>query len=179
MTGASGSIANAERLARESEQAFRWNPNWSIFRAEATDPDNYISGAACEHYSRYESDFDLAASLGHNAHRFSIEWSRIEPREGEFDEAAIEHYRQVIARSPCSQYGTFHHSLALDDLPLWLTEKGGIMAPGFSEYFERYTETIVESTAAWTCVFGLHLMSPMSILLMLISLEPGHHKNMD
>ena len=59
------------------------------------DPQNYISGRACDHYNRYEEDFDLAKSLGHNAHRFSIEWSRIEPEEGKFSEEAIEHYRKV------------------------------------------------------------------------------------
>lgn len=136
--------ANADRLARESEQTFRWNPHWDTFRSEATDPDNYISGAACEHYSRYGSDFDLAASLGHNAHRFSIEWSRIEPREGEFDEAAIEHYRQVILAlrtRGMEPFVTLWHWT----LPLWLAEKGGILAPGFPEYFERYTETIAQS----------------------------------
>ena len=54
------------------------------------------SGAACDHWNRYRSDFDLAQSLGHNAHRFSIEWSRIEPEEGIWDETAIEHYREVL-----------------------------------------------------------------------------------
>ena len=46
-------------------------------------------GRACDHYNRYEEDFDLVKELGHNAHRFSIEWARIEPKEGEFDESAI------------------------------------------------------------------------------------------
>ena len=53
-------------------------------------------GVACDHYSRYESDFDLAVELGHTAHRFSLEWARIEPEEGKFDMEAIEHYRQVL-----------------------------------------------------------------------------------
>src|SRR5262245_20624469 len=46
------------------------------------------SGLACDHYNRYRSDFDLAQSLGHNAHRFSLEWSRIEPQEGRWSDAA-------------------------------------------------------------------------------------------
>ena len=44
--------------------------------------ENYISGKACDHYHRFREDFDIAKQLGHNAHRFSIEWSRIEPEEG-------------------------------------------------------------------------------------------------
>ena len=53
-------------------------------------------GVACNHYERYEEDFDIAKSLGHNAHRFSVEWARIEPVQGQFDEKAIEHYRKVL-----------------------------------------------------------------------------------
>lgn len=44
---------NAKRLARESEEAFRSNPHWKKFATEAMDPENYISGSACEHYARY------------------------------------------------------------------------------------------------------------------------------
>lgn len=136
--------ANAERLAHESEASFHWNPHWQTFRTEATDPNNYLSGAACEHYSRYEEDFDLAQSLGHNAHRFSIEWSRIEPREGEFDPAAIEHYRAVIAAlrtRGMEPFVTLWHWT----IPLWLAEKGGVTAQDFPRYFERYTEKIVSA----------------------------------
>lgn len=50
------------------------------------------SGLACDHYRRFESDFDLAASLGHNAHRFSLEWSRIESAKGQWDDAALAHH---------------------------------------------------------------------------------------
>ena len=55
------------------------------------------SGIACDHYNRYEEDIKLLADAGLNAYRFSIEWARIEPEEGQFDPAEIEHYRKVIA----------------------------------------------------------------------------------
>ena len=55
------------------------------------------SGIACDHYNRYEEDIRLLADAGLNAYRFSIEWARIEPEEGKFDAAEIEHYRKVIA----------------------------------------------------------------------------------
>ena len=51
------------------------------------------SGLACDHYNRYEEDIRLMAQAGLNAYRFSIEWARIEPEEGQFDEQEIEHYR--------------------------------------------------------------------------------------
>ena len=55
------------------------------------------SGIACDHYQRYEEDIKLLADAGLNAYRFSIEWARVEPEEGKFDQEAIEHYRKVIA----------------------------------------------------------------------------------
>ena len=47
---------------------------------------NEPSGAACDHYNRYEEDIRLMAEAGLNAYRFSIEWARIEPQPGVFDE---------------------------------------------------------------------------------------------
>ncbi len=135
---------NADRLARESESAFRFNPHWPAFQHEATDPHNYLSGRACEHFTRYEADFDLAQSLGHNAHRFSIEWSRIEPREGEFNQEAIEHYRSVIAALRARHIEPFV-TLWHWTLPVWLAQQGGILAPRFASDFERYTKKITES----------------------------------
>ena len=55
------------------------------------------SGEACDHYHRYEEDIRLLKAAGLNAYRFSVEWARIEPEEGRFDEKEAEHYRKVIA----------------------------------------------------------------------------------
>ncbi len=72
--------ANAERLAEEAKNYWQ---DWQKHKfPEMFTPENYISGRACDHYNRYEEDFDIAKSLGQNAHRISIEWSRIEPEEG-------------------------------------------------------------------------------------------------
>ncbi len=135
---------NAERLARESEQSFWWNPNWKKFEAEATDPANYISGTACDHWNRYEEDFDILKDLGLNAYRLSIEWSRIEPEEGRFDEAALEHYQKMIQAlhvRGIEPFVTLWHWT----LPLWLAKEGGILAPGFQTYFVRYSEAVVKA----------------------------------
>ncbi|MFZ1654357.1 MAG: family 1 glycosylhydrolase [Candidatus Moraniibacteriota bacterium] len=132
---------NANRLARESEASFRWNPHWKKFESEATDPANYISGTTCDHWNRYEEDFDILKSLNLSAYRFSIEWSRIEPEMGKFDEAAIEHYRQVISALRARGIEPFV-TLWHWTLPVWIVEKGGILAPKFQEYFERYAERI-------------------------------------
>jgi beta-glucosidase len=85
---------NAKRLAKEAKT------KWAIWQQkkfpEMFDPKNYISGRACDHYKKFEKDLDIAKSLNLNAFRISIEWSRIEPREGKFDEKEIRHYRKVI-----------------------------------------------------------------------------------
>lgn len=133
---------NSERLAGEARSKFGHLPNWKEIEAEATNPNNYISGRACDHYRRYKEDFDLAKSLGHNAHRFSIEWSRIEPEEGKFNEAEIEHYRDVIKtlrKCGMEPFVTLWHWT----LPVWLTRKGGFSHRNFPNYFERYAKKIV------------------------------------
>src|SRR2546427_597942 len=65
------------------------------------------SGLACDHYRRFREDFDLARELHHNAHRFSLEWSRIEPKEGQFSDEAIAHYRDVL-RARVRAYRAIH-----------------------------------------------------------------------
>ena len=105
------------------------------------EPENYISGKACDHYNRFREDFDIAKSLGHNAHRFSLEWSRIEPEEGRFDEKEIAHYREVIAalrERGMEPFVTLWHWT----LPLWLAKKGGVLNKKFPEYFARFVRRV-------------------------------------
>jgi beta-glucosidase len=136
--------AHAERLAQESEKNFRWNPHWKKFEHEATDPKNYISGVACDSWNRFEEDFTVLDELHLKAYRFSIEWSRIEPEEGVFDEAAIGRYRDMIAslrRRSIEPFVTLWHWT----LPLWLSARGGTTAADFPERFRIYTEKISSS----------------------------------
>ncbi|MCR5761197.1 MAG: family 1 glycosylhydrolase [Sphaerochaetaceae bacterium] len=101
------------------------------------------SGDACDHYNRYEEDILLMAAAGLNAYRFSVEWARIEPEEGVFDEAEIEHYRSVIRC--CKDHGiepvvTLMHFTS----PAWLIRKGGWEAESTVEYFRRYASYVTE-----------------------------------
>lgn len=98
---------------------------------------------AVDHYHRYEEDIQLMASAGLNTYRFSLEWARIEPREGEFNEEAIEHYRNVILC--CQKNGiepmvTLHHFSS----PVWLISKGGWEYESTVEDFARYTRYVIE-----------------------------------
>src|SRR3989344_4695604 len=107
-------------------------------------PENYISGRAGDHYNRFRNDFDIAKSMGHNAHRFSIEWSRIEPEEGKFDEKEIKHYREVILalrERGLEPFATLWHSTN----PTWIRDVGGWENSKTVEHFARYVEKIIKS----------------------------------
>ncbi len=97
------------------------------------------SGDACDSWHRWQDDVDLVADLGLNAYRFSLEWSRIEPAEGEWSRAALDHYRRVCAA--CASRGleavvTFHHFTT----PLWLAARGGWESPDAPDCFGRFVE---------------------------------------
>ena len=98
---------------------------------------------AVDHYNRYEEDIKLLAEAGLNAYRFSIEWARIEPREGEFDESEILHYEKML--DFCHSLGvepivTLHHFTS----PKWLIEKGGWESEETVNYFARYCGFVAE-----------------------------------
>lgn len=98
---------------------------------------------AVDHYNRYKEDIRLMAQAGLNAYRFSIEWARIEPQEGIFDEDAVAHYRDVITccKKNCLEpVVTLHHFSS----PKWLISKGGWEAETTPADVARYTRYIME-----------------------------------
>ncbi len=133
---------NAEELARKSKTYWQ---DWQKEKyPEMLQSRNYISGQACDHYHKFKEDFDIAKELNHNAHRFSIEWSRIEPKEGFIDEKEIEHYRQVLIalkERNIEPFVTLYHWT----LPNWLAEKGGWLNPKAPYYFDRYVKIVSEN----------------------------------
>ena len=102
------------------------------------------SRVACDWWGgRYAEDFDRAQSLGTNAHRLSVEWSRIEPREGEWDGNAIDYYRKVL--------GALHErgmmpfvTLLHFTQPRWFMAKGGWLADDSPRVFERFVTHAIE-----------------------------------
>ena len=101
------------------------------------------SADAVDHYNRYEEDIKLLSQAGLNCYRFSIEWARIEPQEGQFDAKEVEHYRNVIRC--CKENGvtpivTLHHFTS----PKWLISKGGWEAESMVEDFKRYCVFVAE-----------------------------------
>ena len=130
-------------------EGFLWGSSTSSYQVEGGIENcdwskDFPAGIACDHYHRYEEDFDLIKKLNQNAYRFSIEWSRIEPEEGKFDEKEIEHYRQIILalrkRGIEPFVGLWHWTN-----PLWIKDRGGWESKKVVSYFARYTEKIISS----------------------------------
>ena len=100
------------------------------------------SGLACDHYNRYEEDISLLAQAGLIAYRFSIEWARIEPQPGVYDEKEIAHYRSVLECCHAHQVEpivTMHHFTS----PKWLIEQGGWENPETVDKFAAYCRYVV------------------------------------
>ncbi len=95
------------------------------------------SGEACRHYERFDQDFALAQADGHNAHRLSFEWSRLEPERGRFAESEVRHYHDVLAslrRRNLVPIVTLHHFTN----PLWIADQGGWENPRTMADFEAF-----------------------------------------
>lgn len=120
------------------------NNNFWAFEQVAGSSVKEPSGDAIDHWNRFDDDFALLAALGQNAHRFSLEWSRIEPAKGQFSQAALDHYKRVLDslhRHGLTPFATLHHFT----LPQWLAEEGGWQSPDALDLFGRYAERIATS----------------------------------
>ncbi|MFF9778611.1 family 1 glycosylhydrolase [Streptomyces sp. NPDC013978] len=113
------------------------------------------SGAAVDGYHRYADDMRLLADAGLNAFRFSLEWARIEPAQGEFAAAELIHYRRMIdtalslGLTPVVTLLHFTH-------PRWFIEKGGWRNPQAVGHFARYVEkvTAILGDVEWVCTIN-------------------------
>jgi beta-glucosidase len=116
-----------------------WNNDWWMWEHDPESPCVEPSGDACDHFWRYPQDMALLADLGFGAYRFSLEWSRIEPEEGEFSRNTLDHYRRMIAC--CRDHDllpvvTYHHFTT----PRWAATGGGWEDPVTAERFARFCE---------------------------------------
>jgi len=117
-----------------------WNNDWWAWEHTPGSGTKEPSGDACDSWHRWDEDADLVASFGFDNYRFSIEWSRIEPEDGEFSVAALDHYLRVcdgLRERGVEPVVTFHHFTT----PRWLADRGGWEhkdAPArFSAFCER------------------------------------------
>ncbi|HUP00986.1 MAG TPA: glycoside hydrolase family 1 protein [Gemmatimonadota bacterium] len=136
-----GFLWGAATSSHQVEGNNRWNDWWE---SEQSGILPYRSGEACRHYTLYEHDFDLAQAWGHNAHRFSIEWSRIEPEEGRWNDAAVAHYQDVVTALRArgmEPIVTLHHFTN----PAWFARRGGWLQRDSPLLFSRYVQRVASS----------------------------------
>lgn len=138
-------LENASRLAQTAHIRLSWLPTWEQFKNEAEEPSNYVSGEAVDHYNRYKEDFDLLKQLNLNSFRFTIEWSRIEPEEGKWNQEAIDYYYknyiQELRKRKIEPFLNIWHWT----LPVWFAEKGGFEKKSNLKYFDRFVEKVCKS----------------------------------
>jgi beta-glucosidase len=133
------------------------NNNWWAWEQQTGRIEKgHKSGLACDWWGgRWQEDFDRAAAAGQNAHRLSVEWSRIQPAPDRWDEAALEQYRAMLRglrdRNMTAMV-TLHH---VTD-PLWLGEMGGwetsAVVPLFEKYVRRTVEALKEYCSLWCTI---------------------------
>lgn len=116
-----------------------WNNDW--WRWEHTPGSGCVepSGDACDSWNRWRDDIEILAELGVGTYRFSIEWSRIEPEEGEYGRAALDHYLRIgeaLLERGIEPTITFHHFTT----PRWLADQGGWVEPRTADRFAAFCE---------------------------------------
>ncbi len=119
---------------------------------EQKQPAKLRSGKACDQYNRYEEDFDLVKELNHNSHRLSIEWSRIEPRQGEYDPSQIEHYKNVL-KALKDRHLKVMLTLWHFTLPNWVADIGGWENSKTPALFEKFVKRVIPELAEYVDMF--------------------------
>ena len=120
------------------------NNNWARFAKEGKVKDGSSPVTADDHYNRFREDIDLMADMGLQIYRFGIEWSRIEPRRGEYSAEAIAHYREEIEymiERGIKPLLTVHHFTN----PLWFEDMGAFECKESPEIFLSLVKKVVES----------------------------------
>jgi beta-glucosidase len=152
-------LENAAHLAKTSKNRLDWMPAWEDIKEEATRPENYISGKGIEHYQRYKEDFKLAKSLNLNSFRFGIEWSRVEPENGVWDEKEWQHYREYV-QELLNQGLEPIMNLWHWTMPTWFTDIGGFEKKKNIKYFKRFVSKLCQELPMKDLKFVLTLNEP-------------------
>ena len=145
------------QATRHFPEDFRWGVATAAHQVEGDNTNNdwwrweqehmthgNRSGLACNWWENAEADFDRAAALGTNALRLSVEWSRVEPQPGSFDQRALARYREMLEGLQgrgIEPMVTLHHFTN----PLWLATEGGWEEAETVDRFARFAEQVVQT----------------------------------
>jgi beta-glucosidase len=123
-----------------------WNNDWWAWEHTEGSGTAEPSGDACDSWHRWPEDVALCADLGLTDYRFSVEWSRIEPEEGEWSVVAIDHYRrqcEALLAAGIEPVVTFHHFTT----PRWVAAAGGWTEPRTADRFAAFCERVAGELA--------------------------------
>lgn len=135
------------------------------------------SGIAIDHFRRYPEDVALLAALGLNTYRYSVEWARVEPEDGAFDQAQLDHYRRMtdaVRSAGLTPMVTLHHF----SLPRWVAARGGWLDPGTPARFARYCDVVVRALGDrvdWYCTINEPGVVAFGGYLGALDFPPGTH----
>src|SRR5574341_1047672 len=130
---------------------------WQWEQGEGRIAQGHKSGRACDWWEgrRWQEDFDRAGTDGHTALRMSVEWSRIEPAQGRWDEDALDHYRQMILglhQRGLEPMVTLHHFAN----PIWVAEQNlwetGEIVPLFEKYVHKVVAVLGPQVRLWCTI---------------------------
>ncbi len=117
--------------------------NWYTWAEQGNISDGTFPVPANDHWNRLEEDTELLAGLRVDTHRLSLEWARIEPEPGEFDAAAMDHYRKEIGMlrdRGIVPLVTLHHF----SNPVWFEKSGGWAGEEAADTFLRFAAHAAE-----------------------------------
>ncbi|HEY1292648.1 MAG TPA: glycoside hydrolase family 1 protein [Chloroflexota bacterium] len=113
------------------------------WQAEQTGLLPHASESACDSWTHWRDDIQLLSDIGLNAYRLSVEWARIEPYPGRFDQVALDTYRaqlEALRQAGIEPIVTLHHFTN----PRWLADQGGWANPDVVPRFEEYAGRVAD-----------------------------------
>jgi beta-glucosidase len=136
-------LENAHRLANKKYPKLTRLANWKNIESQVRDPSNYVSGEGVDHYNRYKEDFRLIKDLNFNSFRFGLEWSRIEPNKGEWNQEEINHYHdyidELLKKNIKPILNIWHWTV-----PVWFADEGGFEKSKNLIYFDNFVKKLIE-----------------------------------
>jgi beta-glucosidase len=156
-----------------------WNNDWWLWEHTPGSAPTEPSGDACDSWNRWPEDVAFARGLGLGSYRFSVEWSRIEPEEGEWSAAAVDHYLalgRALLAAGLDPVVTFHHFSS----PRWFAARGGWLAPDAPEVFSRFCErAAVELAPILRRACTINEPNIVAVMGFLLGMFPPGHSDLD
>ncbi len=147
-----GSATAGHQIEGNNKNSTNW---YAEIERKKVDPSYELSGLACNSYEMWKEDVDLIATLGHQTFRMTVEWSRIEPTEGQFSMEELDHYIKIFEALK-ERNVKIMLTLVHGAIPRWLGDKGWFRMenlPCWERYLNFLIPKITQYIDYW-CVFN-------------------------